>query len=108
MPIVQASLTTTFDPVIATNFTSSLFEATVPADNGSKPQWPEVTANIQTASGQDGGLHWSTVARAICYIILFVIGIIGNLLVLFVTVWRRNRKQVGDRRVPALILANSI
>jgi hypothetical protein len=53
------------------------------------------TGLTSAAGGFAVGLPWFVVLRAVCYWIILVVGIVGNLLVLAVAVWRRNRKQVS-------------
>ena len=38
---------------------------------------------------------WLNLLRAACYWTLFVVGVVGNLLVLTLAAWRRSQKQVS-------------
>jgi hypothetical protein len=62
-------------------------------NNGSLP----IDANNTTAtsSSRISELSPSDLFRIICFWILFLIGVVGNLLVLVVIVWKRNRKQAS-------------
>lgn len=62
-------------------------------DSGDKQRDGIMTTarNVQTVSE----LSQSATFRIVSLWILFVIGVVGNLLVLMLVIWRRNRKQVS-------------
>jgi nitrate reductase NapE component len=51
-----------------------------------------MTAKINTETTKE--LSTFDVFRIVCLWILFVVGIIGNLLVVILVIWKRHRKQV--------------
>jgi hypothetical protein len=82
-------------PVIINNVTLSITDAAVNGNNESSHQSFDVATIIQAVTSSTvKSQPWFVILRAVCYIILFVVGTVGNLLVLAVTVWRRNPKQV--------------
>lgn len=47
------------------------------------------------ANGQNNGLSAVNVFRIICYWLIFLFGFLGNLFVVILVIWKRNRKQVS-------------
>jgi hypothetical protein len=64
-------------------------------DYDSRYKQNDVTMTTGSNAGTVNELSSYDVFRIVSFWILFVIGVIGNLLVVILVIWKRNRKQVS-------------
>jgi len=65
------------------------------------------TTSSSTSSSEEWQRNWSEYITGIVQWILFVVGTVGNLVVLVILVWRRSKQQVGTQMfVGSLALAD--
>lgn len=76
------------------NTTSTMHTASSDIDYNNGYKQHDVTTTVTTNDWTVNNLSASEVCRIVCMWIVFVVGVVGNLLMLIMVIWKRTRKQV--------------